>query len=224
MKKITALLLTALFLLPLTACSPKEALIVPQYPLTAEYMQEYLDSLKEGYIVKDNSFPNDYDDMKNITLGIADKEFTEFEQVGITSTTYKGERSLSMTFASGSSLNFGYDPSNSGEKYDTKSSEKVIVFATKLFGEFSGEDAVYKQFKKEFGKKNTQKGEINTYSNSQIHTWTAKIDGITCEVKFTQPDVDKDEMYLYAITFLTDPELYEQRNQQRIKDLNLITD
>lgn len=138
--------------------------------------------------------------------------------MGITSTAYKGERSLAFTIVSGSTSSGKY--TSPGEKFDIDSSENVIKLATKLFGGFSSEDAVYKKLKKELGRKNTTQtthdGEVYV-----IHKWKCDIDGISCEIKFTQPDKDKDEMYLYTIMFMTDPELYEQRNLQRIKDLNI---
>ncbi len=230
-RKLLSLVLCAVITASFCACStndPSTALEVPTYPLTAEYMQEIIDEKEEGYVVKDNSFPNDYDDFEGITLAFAPEETPQFEQVGMVSTAYRGERSLSFTFVSATPINLGlvpgYSSSNSGELYDIDSSEDVIEFATKLFGGFSDEDVVYKTFKKEFGKKNTTQGEADPDNGSKVITWQSTIDDISCEIKFTKPYEDKDEMYLRMIMFMTDPELYEQRTQQRIKDLNLITD
>lgn len=230
-RKVFSLVLCAVIIASFCACStndPSTSLPVPAYPLTAEYMQEYVDELEKGHFVKDNSFPNDYDDFESIALAFAPVDAPQFENVGMVSTAYKGERSLSFTFAAATPINSGlvpgYSSSDTGKLYDMESLEEVVRFATKLFGGFSDEDAVYKVLKKELGKKNTTEGEADPDNGSKVITWKTQIDDISCEIRFIKPYEDKDEMYLRMILFMTDPELYEQRNQQRIKDLNIKVD
>ncbi len=216
-KKLISIFLTVLIFVSFASCTtndPAEALAIPEYPLSREYMQDLIDGLKEGYVVMDNTYYDNYnDELKGVVLAIAEKDAPEFEYVGVITNTLSGERGLGVTFVSGTVGAMSGKLSHPGESYSVDSSEKVIKFATKLFGGFSDEEAVYKKFKKEFGKKNTEKVTVedDSYVN---YVWMREIDGIDCEIVFKQMS-NKDVMYLYSIIFMTDKDVFDEYSQKQ---------
>ncbi|MBR6800200.1 MAG: hypothetical protein IKM61_00415 [Eubacteriaceae bacterium] len=215
-KKLLSIILALFMCFAFFSCTKDDAekLPAPTYPMTAEYLQESIDGLKDGYVVNDNTFYDNYTgELKGIVLGIAEKSAPEFEQAAVITNTLKNERGFGLTCISGTVGALSGEYSYAGKSYTPETSEKVIKFATKLFGGFSDEEAVYKKFQKEFSKKNTGIKEVTSeilkdkaYVN---YVWRSEIDGIDCEIVFKKMS-NQDTMYLYSIIFMTDREVFDE--------------
>ena len=195
-KKIIALLLTML-LLTAFACGNDDKVLMPspEFPIEKDVLSAELAELRMEYDIYDADYPNE--GSRGYALYNPGDE--NFDVVGIS--TYDevaaGKRFIGMSFVS-------YYTKTSIKLSD---SEKFFTLASKLYGGFESETQVWETFNEEFGKKNTETKTYDVDVNQQfhqaemVHTWTTKIEGITCEVRVEQPDSAKDEMYIQVLKF-----------------------
>ncbi|MBE6039074.1 MAG: hypothetical protein E7218_07760 [Anaerofustis stercorihominis] len=197
MKKKTIALLLAMLLLTAFACGNDDKVLMPspEFPIEKDVLSAELAELRMEYDIYDVDYPNE----GSRGYGLNNPGDEHFVVVGISTHDEEvaGKKFIGMSFVS-------YYTKTSIKLSD---SEKFFTLASKLYGGFETETQVWETFNEEFGKKNTETKTYDVDVNQQfhqaemVHTWTTKIEGITCEVRVEQPDSAKDEMYIQVLKF-----------------------
>lgn len=184
MKKRNIILTVALLAaIALTACG-KEALPVPEYPLTEEKIAE---AMKEcGFpenLRIEESDDSPYPGMKSAgyTLRFDNKEIFAGHCLGILSRKKDDIRGVGVTVSN----------LDEKEEFSEEECKQAIIFATRLFGGFSDETEVYDEFAKEF-------------DIAEALLWRTEIEGIDCQISYN-PSASQTKL---QIVFATDWETF----------------
>ncbi len=179
LKRILCLLSALVLILGFAACGNEDA-DGNAFPLDTKTVEAVTKEYDSSFTVKLNI---DEENRVKHDIYAEDKYGVPQQVIGMITGTKNGEKTLSMTFVSGSGLPVSVtDEFNTSVAVTPETVEDTLVYAAKLYGLEA--DSIYDAFKEEYRKENTTTTETNEYNRS--HEWKSEIDGVTVRVRFNE--------------------------------------